>query len=79
MKFEQKKNGSCDIHFSNEEADIINRKKVLHLSDITLKHFGNVLVKMVCEWQVKFDPETKKLLTNENTPIEGQESKPNTE
>ena len=48
MQFIQnRKDGSCDIIFSEEEVKIIKKNKKLHLSALTLKHFGNVLMKIV--------------------------------
>ena len=43
MKFKQYKNGSCDIIFEDSEVEIINNNKKMHLSDETLRHFGNTL------------------------------------
>ena len=53
MKFKQYENGSCDIEFSWKERLLLFRKGKLHLSDENLKHFGNTLVKMVLDWQIK--------------------------
>ena len=54
MKFKQYDNGSCDIEFSWKERLSLFRKGKLHLSDENLKHFGNTLVKIVMDWQLKF-------------------------
>jgi len=54
MKFKQYENGSCDIEFSWKERFLLFRKGKLHLSDENLRHFGNNLVKMVADWQIKF-------------------------
>jgi hypothetical protein len=72
MKFKQYENGSCDIEFSKEEVKIISKKKSIHLSEESLKHFGNNLVKIVVDWQVKFREEVKNKITNEDTEIEGK-------
>jgi hypothetical protein len=72
MIFKQHKNGSCDIEFSKEEIDIINKNKKLHLSDETLKHFGNNLVKIVAEWQLKFNEDVANKTTFTDTKIEGK-------
>jgi hypothetical protein len=73
MKFKQYENGSCDIEFSwKEEIKILYRKKKLHLSDENLKHFGNTLVKMVMDWQLKFKEEISNKNTYEDTKIEGK-------
>ena len=71
MRLEQKKDGSCEIIFSNEELKIINNEKKLYLTSETLRHFGNVLMAMVHAWNEKFDEKTKKLITETDTTIEG--------
>ena len=72
MKFKQYENGSCDIEFSLKERWVILKKGKLHLSDEALRHFGNVLVQMVAEWNLKFNEELKNKLTYNNTKIEGK-------
>jgi hypothetical protein len=72
MKFKQYENGSCDIEFSFKEKLIILRKGKLHLSDEMLKHFGNSLVKIVLDWQLKFKEETLDKQTFSDTKIEGK-------
>ncbi len=72
MKFKQYENGSCDIEFSVKERWIILKKGKIHLSDEALRHFGNNLVKMVSDWNLKFKKETQEKLTYDNTKIEGK-------
>jgi hypothetical protein len=72
MKFKQYQNGSCDIEFSVKERWIILKKGKIHLSDEALRHFGNNLVKMVSEWNLKFKQETQEKITYDNTKIEGK-------
>lgn len=72
MKFKQYENGSCDIEFSEEEIKILIERKKLHLSDENLKHFGNTLIKMVMDWQLKFKEEIANKNTYEDTKIEGK-------
>jgi hypothetical protein len=69
MKFKQYGNGSCDIEFSWKERLILIKKGKLHLSDEDLKHFGNHLVKIVMDWQTKFNEKTQNLITTEETKI----------
>jgi hypothetical protein len=69
MKFKQYENGSCDIEFSKEEVKIIFKKKSIHLSEEALRHFGNTLIKIVSEWQLKFSEEVKNKRTTEDTEI----------
>jgi hypothetical protein len=72
MIFKQYENGSCDIEFSREEIKILNEKGKLHLSDENLKHFGNNLVKMVMDWQLKFNEELANKQSYTDTKIEGK-------
>jgi hypothetical protein len=72
MKFKQYDNGSCDIEFSVKERWIILKKGKIHLSDEALRHFGNHLVRMVSDWNLKFKKETQEKLTYDNTKIEGK-------
>ena len=71
MIFKQNENGSCDIIFSEEEIKILNKNKKIHLSDENFKHFGNTLVKMVMDWNEKFNENIKNLQTSEHTNIKG--------
>jgi hypothetical protein len=72
MKFKQYENGSCDIEFSVKERWLILKKGKIHLSDEALRHFGNNLVKMVSEWNLKFKKEIQEKLTYDDTKIEGK-------
>jgi hypothetical protein len=72
MKFKQYENGSCDIEFSWKERITLFRKGKLHLSDENLRHFGNHLVKMVSDWNLKFKNELQQKKTHINTKIEGK-------
>jgi len=61
MKFEQNKNnGECDIIFSKEEIDIINKNGKIILTAEGLRDFGNNLVKVVAEWNLNFNEELQK-------------------
>ena len=72
MKFKQFENGSCDIEFSFKERWIIIKKGKIHLSDEMLIHFGNHLVKMVMDWQLKFKEDVANKTTFTDTKIEGK-------
>jgi hypothetical protein len=69
MIFKQYENGSCDIVFSKEEIETINKKECIHLSDEALKHFGNHLMSIVVQWQMKFDKKINTSLTHKDTEI----------
>ena len=75
MKFIQKKDGSCDICFTEEEIKIITENKKLYLSDEGLRHFGNILMKIIVEWQTNFTDEVKILQTDEDVVIDGKKPK----
>jgi hypothetical protein len=66
MKFKQYENGSCDIEFSWKERLTLLKNGKLHLSDENLRHFGNNLIKIVMEWQLKFNEKTKNIITHSN-------------
>ena len=72
MKFKQYEDGSCDIEFSWKERLKIFRKGKIHLTDEHLRHFGNYLVKIVADWQLKFSKKTQNLMTTEDTKIKSE-------
>jgi hypothetical protein len=72
MKFKQYENGSCDIEFSLKERWIIIKKGKIHLSDEMLRHFGNNLVKIVMDWQLKFKEDIANKQTFSDTKINGE-------
>jgi len=72
MKFKQYENGSCDIEFSLKERWIIVKKGKIHLSDEMLRHFGNNLVKIVMDWQLKFKEDIANKQTFSDTKIAGE-------
>ena len=57
--------------FLERKINTFERKK-LHLSDEHLRHFGNTLMRMVIEWQMKFKEDIKNKTTFEDTKIEGK-------
>ena len=72
MRFKQYENGSCDIEFSVKERWLILKKGKIHLSDEALRHFGNHLVRMVSDWNLKFNKTTQEKITYDNTKIESK-------
>jgi len=72
MIFKQKEDGSCDIEFSWKERFIILKKGKLHFSDEMLRHFGNNLVRMVSDWNLRFRDDIKNKNTYDNTRVEGE-------
>ena len=72
MKFKQYENGSCDIEFSWKERLILLKKGKLHLSDDYLRHFGNLLIKMVADWNLKFKEDVANKSTFVDSKIEGK-------
>jgi hypothetical protein len=65
MIFKQKKDGSCDIIFSWKELFIIIRKRKLTFSAEGLRHFGNILIKIVADWNINFNEDLKSKQTEE--------------
>ena len=70
MKFKQFEDGSCDIEFSWKERFTLFIKGKLTLSDEMLRHFGNYLVKIVSDWNLKFNDEIKNKTTFTDTNID---------
>lgn len=70
MRFDQKEDGSCDLVFSWREIFILLRKRKLHFTPEGLRHFGNTLVKIVADWNIKFNEELKNKQTTEDDKIE---------
>jgi hypothetical protein len=60
MEFRQfPEDGSCDLHFNDEEIEIIKKNKKIHFTPSFLRHFGNALIRIVMEFNERFDEETK--------------------
>ena len=70
MKFKQFEDGSCDIEFSWKERFTLFIKGKLTLSDEMLRHFGNYLVKIVSDWNLKFNDKIKNKTTFTDTNID---------
>tara|TARA_R100000742_G_C4279162_1_gene103093 strand:+ start:3371 stop:3580 length:210 start_codon:yes stop_codon:yes gene_type:complete len=51
MKFKVHENGSAEIFFSEEEIKIINDKKQLVMEPVFFKHFSNLLLNAIMNWQ----------------------------
>tara|TARA_R110000803_G_scaffold54619_1_gene111349 strand:- start:358 stop:597 length:240 start_codon:yes stop_codon:yes gene_type:complete len=73
MNFKQKKDGSCILHFNDEEIKIIQNKKSIHFTAEGLRHFGNVLMRMVLEFNDNFNDDVAKIQTRNNSVIEGKD------
>tara|TARA_E500000318_G_scaffold72448_1_gene67099 strand:+ start:3170 stop:3403 length:234 start_codon:yes stop_codon:yes gene_type:complete len=71
MKFNQFKDGSCDIVFSEEEKKIIVNKGKITLTAESLRHFGNNLVKIVAEFNANFNKELQHKPSDYYSKIEG--------
>ena len=69
MKIQQFDDGSADIIFEDSEITILTQKKKLHLDAEGLRHFGNMLVKIVSEWNMNFNEDIKKKETQHTTPV----------
>tara|TARA_R110001599_G_scaffold68789_1_gene193706 strand:- start:474 stop:713 length:240 start_codon:yes stop_codon:yes gene_type:complete len=74
MIFKQNKiDGSCEILFSDEEKKIINDKQKIFLDAESFRHFGNVLIKMVADWNINFNDEFKSRITLGDEIVEGKD------
>ena len=69
MKIQQFDDGSADIIFEDDEITILTQKKKLHLDAEGLRHFGNMLVKIVSDWNFNFNEDLKKKQTEHTTPV----------
>tara|TARA_R110000787_G_scaffold184096_2_gene295892 strand:+ start:582 stop:824 length:243 start_codon:yes stop_codon:yes gene_type:complete len=69
MEFIQKKDGSCTLNFNEEEIKIIQNKKNIHFTAEGLRHFGNVLMKMIIDFNENFNKETKNIITESTSKI----------
>jgi len=72
MKFNQLKDGSCEIFFSDTEIKIINNKKNLKLNAESLRHFNNNLMRIIVELNNNLPENIKNLQTTTETTIEGE-------
>ena len=73
MNFIQKKDGSCILNFSEEEIKNIQNKKSIHFTAEGLRHFGNVLMRMVIEFNKNFDDDVSKIMTSDDKKIKGKD------
>ena len=68
MKFKVHKNGSAEIFFSEQEIKIISEKKQLVMEPIFFKHFSNLLMNAIINWN-RINPNIK-VSTEEDTEVE---------
>lgn len=70
MKIKQyEKDGSCDIEFSWKERFFIITRGKIHLSPLGLRHFGNMIVRIVSEWNMKFNKEIANTMSDNGSEI----------
>ena len=62
----QKKDGSCDIVFTDEEVDILVKYKKLQLPKSSTKDFINNVAKIIFELNDNLDDKTKNLQSNDS-------------
>jgi hypothetical protein len=72
MRFNQnRKDGSCEMIFSDKEIETLNKEKKLYFTPEGLKSFGNILMKIVIDFNSNFSPELqKKLNTGEERELD---------
>ena len=62
MNFNQNKlDGSCKIIFDKEEIEYIKKYQYIEMTDESLRHFGNNLIRIVSDWNLFFKKEVQKL------------------
>jgi hypothetical protein len=69
MQIQQNEDGSADILFEDSEITILTQKKKLHLDAEGLRHFGNILVKIVSDWNLNFNEDLKNKATHDTTRV----------
>jgi len=63
MRFKQNtKDGSCEMEFSKEEIKTLNKTKKLYFTAEALNSFGNILMRIVMDWNTHFNPDLQKKL-----------------
>ena len=65
MEFRQYKDGSADIVFSWKERFTLFFKGKIFFKAVDFKHFGNNLIHLVSQWNMKFNPVVKNLSTKD--------------
>ena len=74
MHFKQStEDGSCEICFSEKEIEIINKNKSIFLDASSFKHYGNAIIRMVMDWNMHFNKDLQKTLSDSNSIIEGKD------
>jgi len=63
MKINQREDGSGEIVFTDQEIEIIKKKKKLVMSVEFLKHFINLFMSVFFEYQKNFDTKTRNMTT----------------
>ena len=69
MQIQQNEDGSADILFEDSEITILTQKKKLHLDAEGLRHFGNILVKIVSDWNLNFNEDLKNKATDDTARV----------
>ena len=75
MKFNQNEDGSGEIIFAEEEIEILIKHKKLCMTPEFLRHFSNHLMKIVVNFNNKFDEKTKNLQSTDDMEIYTTEPK----
>lgn len=75
MIFDQKKDGSCDLVFDDNEIKVLKEHKKLHLSPEFVKHFSNTLIKIVVDLTANLDEKTSNLQSYESMNIKSTKPK----
>jgi hypothetical protein len=63
MEFRQYEDGSADIVFSWKERFTLFFKGKIFFKAVDFKHFGNNLIHLVSQWNMKFNDKVQRLNT----------------
>lgn len=63
MEFRQFKDGSCDLIFTDQEIEILNKNKKFTMTAEGLKQFSNNLVNIVGLFTLKFSKKVNQQLS----------------
>jgi len=66
------KDGSADIKFSEEEIKLIKEKGKLHFDPVAFKHVVNALSRMLFTFTLNFPEDTKNIMSDNNTKVDGK-------
>jgi hypothetical protein len=70
MKFIQLKDGSCDILFTEEEINILNKTKKFNLPPEAFKHTVNEMMSVLINWTDSLPKDFQNITSQVNQEVE---------